>query len=71
MVRAGKPERVAMMISGHKTRSVFERYNVVSETDLKIASQKQESYLQAQIGTNAGTIAVLNEKGHNHKTVTP
>ena len=62
MVRSGVPERVAMMISGHKTRSVFDRYNIVNDHDLKLAAKLQAAYLLEQSGHNLGTICHFSAK---------
>jgi integrase len=50
--RAGVPDTIAMKLTGHKTRSVFDRYDITSEEDLAEAARK----LQTLTGTMAGTI---------------
>jgi integrase len=44
LVRAGVPERVAMQLTGHKTRAIFERYNITSPNDLREAAQRLDAY---------------------------
>lgn len=53
LLRADVIERVAMMLTGHKTRSVFERYNIVSGGDLLDAARKLDA---SNAGTVSGTV---------------
>lgn len=48
LVRSRTPETVAMRISGHRTRAVFDRYNIVSEADLHEAARRLGEYHAAK-----------------------
>ena len=53
---------MAIEINGHRTRSVFDRYNIVSEEDLKEAAKKQERHLACHIPVTLEDISSLSLK---------
>jgi integrase len=62
LVRAGIPERVAMMMTGHKARLVFQRYNIVIDGDLDMAPQRLDEISSTVSST------VINSGIHTEKT---
>ena len=58
MVRLGVPERVAQSLIGHKTRAMFDRYNITSASDARLAIQQLSGQLAASDPTPAALDAL-------------
>lgn len=71
MVRRGVPEVVAMRISGHKTRSVFDRYNIVNEADLIEAAKRIEEGIGQECGHTSGIVEQIQPEVTEFSTATP
>lgn len=61
MIRRGVPQKTARTISGHKTDAVFQRYNIVSESDIVDAAKRIQE----------GARAAMQDKIHSSCTVEP
>jgi integrase len=63
--RLGVQESVAMRISGHKTRAIFERYNIIDESDLADAASRLDTK------QNAAAVELNQGFGHDLGMIPP
>jgi hypothetical protein len=63
LVGAGVPEVVAMTVTGHADRTVFQRYSVRRDDVQADALERQEMYLTQQCGTMPTTLVPLRRPG--------
>ena len=64
LIRASVPERVAMLLTGHKSRAIFDRYNIIHEQELLDAGDQLVAYLARQAQAPRG-------RAHPAGTATP
>jgi integrase len=71
MVRRGISERIAMEISGHRTRSVFDRYDIVSETDIRDARTRMNQVHRVRPGLSLETTREWHEGSCSAASLAP
>jgi len=59
-VRAGVDPAVVMRISGHRTRAVFDRYNIIDERDLAAAIERTSAYVET-LPTSSNVVPLRTE----------
>lgn len=69
LIRAGVPQSVAMRISGHKTASVFRRYDITSSEDLRDAALKLTRYLETKNSQSITKVALLETSSEDQQAV--
>jgi len=63
--RAGVAESVIMKITGHRTRGVFERYNITDQTDTQEAGRLAEEFLNQAHADNSSQNTSQNRRRPN------
>lgn len=67
IVRGGTDYTVAMKISGHRTRSTFDRYNITSDADVRAAMRRTTEYVTNL--SSGESVIPFQQVGHKTGTV--